>query len=103
MNQFTLNRRFPLISRILAGVFTIGFTGVADSNDSANLSWPNWRGPDANGSIRTGKYPTRWEAEPGVVESGLAWQRYFDTHRSGRPHLPHGADRRTRRRDGIQP
>lgn len=24
--------------------------------------WPNWRGPDGNGSIATGKYPIKWDA-----------------------------------------
>lgn len=24
--------------------------------------WPHWRGPDANGSTETGKYPVRWDA-----------------------------------------
>ncbi len=24
--------------------------------------WPNWRGPNGNGSISSGKYPTKWDA-----------------------------------------
>jgi outer membrane protein assembly factor BamB len=25
-------------------------------------AWPSWRGPEANGSIGTGKYPVKWDA-----------------------------------------
>lgn len=34
----------------------------------ADADWPNWRGPNANGSITTGNYPVKWD--PGSV----AWK-----------------------------
>lgn len=40
------------------------FVGLAGAPGltASPLDWPNWRGPDGNGSIETGKYPTRWDA-----------------------------------------
>ncbi len=35
---------------------------VAPGLTASPLDWPNWRGPHGNGSIETGKYPTRWHA-----------------------------------------
>jgi outer membrane protein assembly factor BamB len=29
----------------------------------AQADWPNWRGPNGNGSVKTGNYPTSWSAE----------------------------------------
>lgn len=29
----------------------------------ARADWPNWRGPNGNGSITEGNYPTSWDAE----------------------------------------
>lgn len=34
----------------------------------ADDTWPNWRGPNANGSITTGNYPVKWDA------STVAWK-----------------------------
>jgi len=30
---------------------------------SDNGNWPNWRGPDNNGSITSGNYPVKWDPE----------------------------------------
>ncbi len=35
---------------------------VASGLTASPLDWPNWRGPDGNGSIETGNFPTRWDA-----------------------------------------
>ncbi len=63
-----------MISTIFcASVFTLGFTlsGAAGSSESADLNWPNWRGPDANGSLGTGKYPARWDADRALWKVAL--------------------------------
>jgi outer membrane protein assembly factor BamB len=34
----------------------------------ARADWPNWRGPNGNGSVTSGSYPTAWNAE------SVAWK-----------------------------
>jgi len=43
---------------------------LATSPTLANTAdgWPNWRGPNGNGSITTGNYPVKWDA------SRVAWK-----------------------------
>ena len=48
--------RLPALLAALVGL------AVAPGQRASSLDWPNWRGPDANGSTATGKYPTRWDA-----------------------------------------
>ncbi len=48
--------RLPALLAALVGL------AVAPGQRASSLVWPNWRGPDANGSTATGKYPTRWDA-----------------------------------------
>jgi outer membrane protein assembly factor BamB len=47
----------PLIVTLLA----IG--AVISVASLARADWPNWRGPNGNGSIADGSYPTSWSAE----------------------------------------
>lgn len=42
---------------LLAIGVLIGLSSVADAN------WPNWRGPNGNGSVTAGDFPTAWSAE----------------------------------------
>ena len=34
----------------------------------AGADWPNWRGPNGNGSVSTGSFPTTWTIE------NIAWK-----------------------------
>jgi outer membrane protein assembly factor BamB len=40
----------------------------ASARAAASGEWPNWRGPNGNGSITSGSYPVKWDA------SSVAWK-----------------------------
>ncbi|MBA7539112.1 Outer membrane protein assembly factor BamB [subsurface metagenome] len=42
---------------------TMMLLSVQTSGASENGNWPNWRGPDYNGSITSGNYPVKWDPE----------------------------------------
>jgi outer membrane protein assembly factor BamB len=42
----------------VAWLILAGFTAAA----AAVTDWPNWRGPEGNGSVSAGKYPVKWDA-----------------------------------------
>lgn len=48
------------LSRFIKPFATIA--ALAVSAICANADWPNWRGPNGNGSISTGSYPEKWDA-----------------------------------------
>lgn len=39
-----------------------GFAAVASTSGSHH-PWPNWRGPQGNGSVATGDYPEQWQSD----------------------------------------
>ena len=51
----------------LAGFASIAIAAVPAPAESQG-QWPNWRGPNGNGSITTGTYPVKWDA------SRVAWK-----------------------------
>ncbi len=63
-----MNEMKPEVMRAASGgrlpaLFTaLVWLAVAPGQRASSLDWPSWRGPDANGSTATGKYPTRWDA-----------------------------------------
>ncbi|NJN05208.1 MAG: PQQ-binding-like beta-propeller repeat protein [Rhodobacteraceae bacterium] len=63
----------PLVSvhirmgRFLTGFATFLLITCPMLAESAG-DWPNWRGPNGNGSITTGNYPVKWDA------SRVAWK-----------------------------
>ena len=50
MDEF---RRLSVSTLLLAGALAL----------EANEAWPNWRGPNVNSSVTTGKYPVKFDAE----------------------------------------
>ena len=58
MNQFTLARRIEtyILGLTCAAMLSPAMRGAP----SPDADWPNWRGPNDNGSIATGDYPTDW-------------------------------------------
>lgn len=52
-----------LVTALLTTACTCGAARAGD--------WPNWRGPNDNGSITTGKYPTRWNASNVLWKAAL--------------------------------
>ena len=56
-----------LTARLLTGFATIFFV-TAPTLANTSDGWPNWRGPNGNGSITTGNYPVKWDA------SRVAWK-----------------------------
>lgn len=36
-----------------------------------NPGWPNWRGPNSNGSVETGSYPSKWNVEDAAWKVAL--------------------------------
>jgi outer membrane protein assembly factor BamB len=59
-------KKFILANTWGAGQFVLAasFVSVLASALIAQTpdEWPNWRGPEGNGSIATGKYPIKWDA-----------------------------------------
>jgi outer membrane protein assembly factor BamB len=43
----------------IAALFFSAVNVMANEQDA----WPNWRGPNGNGSIETGNYPVKWNAD----------------------------------------
>lgn len=41
----------------------ISFVIITTQSVAADINWPRWRGPDNNGSITSGNYPVKWDAE----------------------------------------
>jgi len=52
--------RFPAM--LLSALLLPALAALAQNN------WPHWRGPNANGSVTTGTYPTKWDA------NSVAWK-----------------------------
>jgi outer membrane protein assembly factor BamB len=50
------------IARQMVFVF-IATAGLLNLPSAARADWPNWRGPNGNGSVTGGNYPTSWKAE----------------------------------------
>jgi outer membrane protein assembly factor BamB len=48
--------------RISRCILTISLLLAASAWAENPGEWPNWRGPNGNGSIETGKYPVKWDA-----------------------------------------
>ncbi len=46
---------------------TVVFVSVTSAQESQNSSWPNWRGPNQNGSADSGTTPTRWSETENVL------------------------------------
>jgi outer membrane protein assembly factor BamB len=66
MKRFSTRRWFVLCDLLLAGPVIAGVP-IAAAN-STEGAWPNWRGPNSNGSISGGEYPTKWDA------TNVAWK-----------------------------
>jgi hypothetical protein len=60
--------RRPLPRLAGAGLVTLALA-LGAGRGFASQDWPGWRGPDANGSTGTGRYPVSWSAE-----SNLLWK-----------------------------
>ncbi len=54
-------RRFESSFPRSAGTFAALLISTLLTTAAAPGHWPNWRGPDANGSIATGEYPVQWD------------------------------------------
>lgn len=57
----TFTRPTSCVSRSLVPILILPLLAAA-AVAADDADWPNWRGPDANGSRATGKYPVRWDA-----------------------------------------
>jgi outer membrane protein assembly factor BamB len=44
---------------------------ISPANAVEEAQWPNWRGPDANGSTSTGNYPERWNVDDAAWKVAL--------------------------------
>src|SRR5512133_2230049 len=54
--------------RLAFGLVAFSFLDASVACRAETASWPQWRGPDGNGSTPTGKLPTQWDA------SHLRWK-----------------------------
>ncbi len=52
---------------ILKNVTTVCFVILSLTGLSQAQNWPQWRGPDANGIAEPGDYPTRFDAQDGLL------------------------------------
>jgi outer membrane protein assembly factor BamB len=56
------NLRFFQLRRFLLAVSAFSISAFLSlANDQGD--WPNWRGPNGNGSVDTGKYPVKWDPD----------------------------------------
>jgi outer membrane protein assembly factor BamB len=62
-----MNASLPRILTRLTVLSALIVSSVT-AQSAAPAGWPNWRGPNGNGSITTGEYPTKWDA------SRVAWK-----------------------------
>lgn len=58
-----LHRSIATLAFGRSAVLLLAAYVLANVTSIARADWPNWRGPNGNGSISTGNFPTSWDAE----------------------------------------
>ena len=56
-----LRTQISLSSHRLVAVVLLGTSSIA-AVAANSADWPSWRGPEANGSVGSGKFPVKWDA-----------------------------------------
>lgn len=54
------NGKSALVRRLVLSFLTLAVTAICATASEA-ADWPNWRGPNSNGSVETGQYPVKWD------------------------------------------
>jgi len=62
MNLNIINYKTQAVSLLFLAAAIMLLSGQT-SRASENGNWPDWRGPDNNGSITSGNYPVTWDPE----------------------------------------
>src|SRR5512138_2964550 len=68
MKQFSSARRLGSAGCCAVTVLISGLACAVGALRAGASDWPNWRGPNANGSISTGQYPSQWDG------TNVQWQ-----------------------------
>jgi hypothetical protein len=62
MNLNIINYKTQAVSLLFLAAAMM-LLSIQTSRASENGNWPDWRGPDNNGSITSGNYPVKWDPE----------------------------------------